>query len=40
MIDDENDKKLRMLQAKMIQQSQSSISFSKVLNKVMRKGLK
>jgi hypothetical protein len=40
MLDDDNDKKLRMRQAKMIQQSQSSVSFSKVLNEVIRKSMK
>lgn len=40
MIDDENDKKLRLRQAKMIQQEQSSYSYSKVLNETLRKVLK
>jgi len=38
MID--NDKKLRNRQAKAIQSKQISVSFSKVLNEVLRKGLK
>jgi len=40
MIDDDNDKKLRQKQAKLITQTQSSYSFSRVLNEVLRKGLK
>jgi len=40
MIDEELDKKLRLLQAKMIQQKQSSYSYSKVLNETLRKVLK
>ena len=40
MIDDDLDKKLRMLQAKKIQQEQSSYSYSKVLNETLRKSLK
>ena len=40
MIDDDLDKKLRMRQAKMIQQEQSSYSYSKVLNESLRKILK
>ena len=40
MIDDELDKKLRQLQAKLIQQEQSSYSYSKVINETIRKGLK
>ena len=40
MIDDDLDKKLRMRQAKMIQQEQTSYSFSKVINEVIRKSLK
>jgi len=40
MIDDDNDRKLRIRQAKMIQQQQGSYSFSKVLNDVLRKNLK
>ena len=37
MIDDDLDKKLRSRQAKMIQQTQSSYSFSKTLNDVLRR---
>ncbi len=40
MIDDDLDKKLRVRQAKMILQEQSSYSYSKVLNDVIRKALK
>ncbi len=40
MIDDDNDKKLRNYQAKQIQQSQDSVSFSKVINEILRKQLK
>ena len=40
MIDDDLDKKLRLRQAKMIQQEQSSYSYSRVLNDSLRKVLK
>ncbi len=40
MIDDDNDKKLRLRQAKLIQQTQSSVSFSKVINQIIRKAMK
>jgi predicted transcriptional regulator len=40
MIDDDLDKKMRMLQAKMIQSTTSSVSFSNVLNQVLRESLK
>jgi predicted CopG family antitoxin len=39
MIDDENFKKLRNLQAKMIKESNESVSFSRVINDIIRKGL-
>ncbi|MBT3328642.1 MAG: hypothetical protein HN384_01715 [Nitrosopumilus sp.] len=39
MIDDDLDKKLRMRQAKLIQQEQSSYSYSRVLNEVIRKAI-
>ena len=39
MIDDDLDKKLRQHQAKMIQQSQTSYSYSKTLNETLRKVL-
>ncbi len=40
MIDEDIDKKLRLRQAKMIQQYKSSYSFSRVLNESLRKVLK
>lgn len=40
MIDDDLDKKLRLRQAKLIQQEQASYSYSKVLNESLRKILK
>ena len=40
MIDEDLDKKLRLRQAKMIQEKKSSYSFSKVLNETLRKSLK
>ena len=40
MIDDDIDKKLRLRQAKLIQQEQSSYSYSRVLNETIRKVLK
>jgi hypothetical protein len=40
MIDDDLDKKLRLRQANLIQQKQSSYSYSKVLNETLRKVLK
>jgi len=40
MIDDDLDKKLRSIQAKTIQSTTSSVSFSKVLNEVIRTSLK
>jgi hypothetical protein len=39
MLDDDNLKKLRNLQAKMIKDSNKSMSFSKVVNEVIKKGL-
>ncbi len=40
MIDEDNDKKLRIIQAKLIQKEQASYSFSRVINDVVRKSLK
>ena len=40
MIDEDLDKKIRLRQAKMIQQKQISYSYSKTLNEVLRKSLK
>jgi len=39
MIDDDLDKKLRHRQAKMIQQKQTSFSYSRTLNEALRKTL-
>lgn len=36
MLDDDMDKKLRMKQADLIRKTQKSISFSKVINDVLR----
>jgi len=40
MIDEDLDKKIRLRQAKLIQQEQTSYSYSKVLNEILRKALK
>ena len=40
MIDNDLDKKLRIRQAKMISSEQTSYSFSKVINEIIRKALK
>jgi len=40
MLDDDNDKKLRIRQAKNISQEQISYSFSRTINDVLRKALK
>jgi hypothetical protein len=40
MIDDDLDKKLRLIQAKMIQQEQTSYSYSRVINETLRKSIK
>ena len=40
MIDDENFKKLRILQSKLLKQTDSSVSFSKVLNETVAAGFK
>jgi len=37
MIDDDLDKKIRMYQAKMLQKENSSFSYSKALNEILRK---
>ena len=39
MIDDDLDKKLRLLQAKEITNTSDSVSFSRILNQVIRKSL-
>ena len=40
MIDDDLVKKLHEIQAKQIKESKASVSFSNVINEVLRKGLK
>jgi hypothetical protein len=40
MLDGDLDKKMRLMQAKMIQTTTSSVSFSNVLNQVLRESLK
>jgi len=40
MIDDDLDKKLRLIQAKAIQNTTSSVSYSRVINETLRKKLK
>lgn len=40
MIDDDIDKKLRLIQAKQISKSTRSVSYSQVLNESLRKQLK
>ncbi len=40
MIDDDLDEKLRTIQAKMIRGTNSSVSYSRVINKIIRKNLK
>ena len=40
MLDDDLDKKLRLIQAKAIQSTTSSVSFSTVLNNTLRTSLK
>jgi len=40
MIDDDLDRKIRLLQAKVIAKEQKSCSFSKTLNGLVRKALK
>lgn len=40
IIDDDLDKKLRISQAKIIQQDQSSCSYSRIVNDTLRKALK
>ncbi len=40
MLDDDLDKKLRIMQAKEIQKTTSSVSFSGTLNEVLRNSLK
>jgi len=40
IIDDEVNKKIRLLQSKLIQKNKQAISFSRVINDVCRDGLK
>jgi len=40
MIDDDLDKKIRLMQAKMIQKENKSVSYSRVLNLVLQNSLK
>jgi len=40
MLDDDLVKKLHEIQAKQIKQSTKSVSFSRILNEVLHKGLK
>ena len=40
MIDEDLDKKIRMLQAKTIQQTSSTTSYSSVINELIKKRLK
>ena len=40
VIDDEILKKLRTLQAKKIKSSMKTVSFSKIVNEILRQGLK
>jgi len=40
MIDEDNFKKLRILQSKLLKETDSSVSFSKVLNETVATGLK
>ncbi|MCH8916150.1 MAG: hypothetical protein IIA82_09975 [Thaumarchaeota archaeon] len=40
ILDDDNDKKLRLRQAKLIRESSKSVSFSRVINDILRKHLK
>lgn len=40
MIDDDLDEKLRLIQAKAIRSTNSSVSFSTTINKILRNSLK
>jgi hypothetical protein len=40
MIDDEIDKKLHLIQAKQIAKTRSSVSYSQIINDMLRKQLK
>jgi len=40
MIDDDLDKKIRLIQAKKIQDTNKIVSFSEIINETLRKNLK
>ena len=40
VIEDEVDKKLRMIQAKEIQKTSSAVSYSGIINKILKNNLK
>jgi hypothetical protein len=40
MVDDDVDKKLRLIQAKEISKTKSSVSYSRVINEMLRKKTK
>ncbi|MDH3277225.1 MAG: hypothetical protein OEL77_02505 [Nitrosopumilus sp.] len=40
MIDDDLDKKIRMIQAKEIQNTSTSVSYSGTINKILRNSIK
>jgi len=40
VMDGDLDKKIRLIQSKMIQTSNSTVSYSKVINEILRKSLK
>ena len=40
VLDDDLNRKLRSIQAKMLKEKNRSVSFSRVLNQVLRRGLK
>ncbi|HUT06775.1 MAG TPA: hypothetical protein VMW74_08845 [Nitrosopumilaceae archaeon] len=40
VIDDDMDKKLRLIQAKAIQNTSSSVSYSRIINETLRNKLK
>jgi predicted transcriptional regulator len=40
MIEDELDKKLRSIQAKTIQSTSSSVSYSSIINKILKNNIK
>jgi len=40
VIDDDLDKKIRLIQAKIISSTASSMSYSRVINDILRKNLK